>query len=81
MCILLERVGDQRQDLLVLIQQQHSPQVAQALIRKPRRGQELQALDLAEMCPLAEGEEVKELRDIVAPVYVSVSVPVILRHP
>ena len=31
---LLQTVGDQRQDLLVLIQQQHRPQVTESLVRE-----------------------------------------------
>ena len=65
--VLLERVGDQRQDLLVLIQQQHCAQIAQSLVRKARGGQQLQTFDLAEMGALAQGEEIEELGDIVSP--------------
>lgn len=65
--ILLERVGDQGQDLLVLIQEQHGAQVPQSLVRKAGRGQQLQAFNLTKMGPLAECEEVEELCDIVPP--------------
>lgn len=65
--LLLERVCDKCQDLLVLIQQQHSPQIAQSLVRKARGCQELQTFDLSKMCPLAQGEEIEEFGDIVSP--------------
>lgn len=52
---------------MVLIKQQTRGQMSQALIRKSRRGEKLQALDLSEMGSFAQGKEVEELRDIVAP--------------
>lgn len=39
--------------------------MAQPLVGEARRGEKLQAFDLAEVRPLAEGEEIKKLRDIV----------------
>jgi hypothetical protein len=68
--ILLQGVGDQCQDLLVLVQQQHGAQVAETLVSETRGGQQLQTFNLAEMCPLTKGEEVQQLRDIVSPVCV-----------
>ena len=41
--------------------------MAETLVGKARRGQELEALDLAKVGALAEGEEVEELSNIVAP--------------
>lgn len=66
--ILLRRVCDQRQDLLVLVQQQHGPQVAESLVRKARRGQQLQAFNLPEMRALAQREQIQQLGDIISPV-------------
>jgi len=43
---------------LVLVQQQAGGQVAKALVGEPRRGEQLEALYLAKVCPLAEGKEV-----------------------
>ena len=63
----MERVGHQGQDLLVLVEQQHGAEVAQSLVRKARGGQQLQTLDLAKMCPLAQGEQIQQLGDIVSP--------------
>lgn len=67
MDVLLQRVGDQRQHLLVLVQQETGSQVPQALVCESRRGQQLDALYLTKVCPLAEGEQVQQLRNIVAP--------------
>lgn len=65
---LFQRVRDEGQDLLVLVQQQHGAQVAQALVGEARGSQQLETFYLAEVGSLAEGEEVKELGDIVPPV-------------
>jgi hypothetical protein len=65
--ILFKGVGDQRQDFLVLVEEQTCGEVSQALVGEAGGGQKLKAFDLAEMCPLSEGEEVKELRYVVAP--------------
>lgn len=40
----------------------------QPLVCESWRCKQLQTFDLTEMCPLAEGEQVEELRDVVAPV-------------
>jgi hypothetical protein len=57
--ILLGRVGNQCQDLLVLVQQQHGSQISQALIRKPRGSQQLQTFDLAKVRSFPQREEVE----------------------
>lgn len=67
--LLFERVCDQREDLLVLVQQQHGPQVTQALVSEARGGQQLQTFNLAEVRPLTKGEEVQQLGDIVSPAH------------
>lgn len=41
--------------------------MTQALVREARGGEQFQAFDLTEMCPLAEGEEVEKFCDIVPP--------------
>ena len=43
---------------MVLIQQQTRGQMSQALIGKPRGGEELDALYLTKVRPLSEGEQV-----------------------
>ena len=74
MIVLLQRVRDQRQHLLILIQQQHRPQVSQPLVGETRRGEQFQTFDLSEVRPLSQREEVEELGDIVAPI-LSISIP------
>lgn len=44
--------------------------MAKSFVGESGRGQELDTLDLAEMCPLTEGEEIQQLGDIVASVAV-----------
>lgn len=66
--LLFQRVGHQRQDLLLLIKQQACSKMTKTLVRKSRRRKELQAFDLTEMGSLAQGEEVEEFRDIVTAV-------------
>ena len=56
--LLLQGIGDQSQDLLILIQQQHRPQISQSLVCEAGRCQQLQAFYLPKMCPLPKGEEV-----------------------
>jgi hypothetical protein len=56
--ILFERVGDESKHLLIFVKQQARRKVAKPLVRKSRRGKELEALDLAKMRPLAKGEEI-----------------------
>lgn len=65
--VLLERVRDQGEHFLVLVEQQHCPQISQSLVRETRRGQEFQAFYLAKVCSFAQCEEVEEFRDIVPP--------------
>lgn len=63
--ILLERVCDKREDLLVFIQQQHSAQIAQTLVGEAGTGEQLQTFNLTKMGALAQGEQVEQLGDIV----------------
>lgn len=63
--IQLERVGDQSQNLLVLVQQQACSKVAQALVRKSLGRKQFYAFDLTEMGSFAEGKEVEEFGHIV----------------
>ena len=56
--MLFERVGDQGQHFLVLVEEQASGQVAEALVGEARGCQELEAFDLAEVRAFAEREEV-----------------------
>lgn len=63
--ILGERIGDEGQDFLVLIEQEHSAQITQTLIRETGGSEQLQALDLTKVGAFAQGEEVEELGDIV----------------
>lgn len=42
--------------------------MSQTLVGKSRGGQKLETFDLTEMCSLAKGKEVQELRHIVASV-------------
>ena len=65
--VLFERVGDQGQDFLVLVEEQAGREVSQALVGEARRGEQLETLDLTEMGALAQREEVEELGDIVPP--------------
>jgi hypothetical protein len=51
---------------LVLVEQQHGAQVAEALVGEAGGGEQLEALNLAKMGALAEGEEVEQLGDVVA---------------
>lgn len=66
--ILLQGVGDERQDLLVLIEQQTRGQVSQTLVGEARGGQQLDTFNLTKVRSLAQREEVQKLGDIVAPV-------------
>jgi hypothetical protein len=52
---------------LVLVEKQTCSQMAQTFVCEPRRGQELDALYLAKVRPLAKGEQVQQLGNIVAP--------------
>lgn len=54
--ILFERVGNQCQNFLVLIQKQHSSEIPQSLVGETMGRQQLQTFDLTEMCPFPEGE-------------------------
>lgn len=63
--VLFQRVCDQGQDFLVLIKQEHGPEIAQALVCETRRSQQLQAFYLAEMGSFTKRKEVEEFCDIV----------------
>ena len=69
--VILERVGDEGEDFLILIEEEHGAQVSQSLVRKSGRGQQFEAFYLAEVGSLAEGEEVEQLCNIIPP-YVGV---------
>lgn len=62
---LLEAVGDKRQDLLILIQQQHDPQISQSFIAKPWARNKFEAFDLTKVSRVAEHVDVEEFCDIV----------------
>jgi hypothetical protein len=55
---LLQRIRDEGQHLLILIQEQHRPQVSKPFIRKPRRSKELEAFYLPKVSPFSQGEKV-----------------------
>jgi hypothetical protein len=55
---LLERVCNQRQDFLVLVKEQHGPEISQSLVRKARRGQQFEAFYLSEMCSLSQSKQI-----------------------
>ena len=65
--LLLERVGHESQDLLVLVQEQHDPQVAQTLVAEARACHQLKAFDLSKVCWVAEHVNVQQFGDIVVP--------------
>ena len=62
--LLLERVGQKGQDLLVLIQKQHGAEVAQTLVRKQGTGSQLQTFDLTKVGRVAKHMDVKQLGDV-----------------
>lgn len=62
---LFEPIGDQREHLCVLIQQQHDAKVAQPLVGEPGRSYQFQAFDLSKMSRIAEHVDVKQLGDVV----------------
>lgn len=64
--LLLKRIGDQGQDLLVLVQQKHCAQISQSLVRKARRSQKLETFYLAKMRSFTQRKEIEEFGDIVA---------------
>ena len=63
--ILLQRVRHQREHFLLLIQQEHNPQISEAFVSEARAGHEFETFHLAEMGLRAEHVDVKELGDIV----------------
>lgn len=56
--ILLERVGDESEDFLVFVQQQHGPQVAKSFVCEAVRREQLDTLNLSKMRPLAERKQI-----------------------
>ncbi len=66
-CLLLERIGDQHQHLLALIQEQHEPQVSNPLLGKAPSSNELDALHLAKMCGIAQHMNEHKLGHIAMP--------------
>lgn len=64
LCLLLERVGQKGQDLLVLIQKQHGTKVAQTLVREQGTGSQLQTFDLTKVGRVTKHMDVKQLRDV-----------------
>jgi hypothetical protein len=62
---LFQRVRNQHEHLLVLVQQEHDTEVPKPLVREPRACNEFQALNLAEMCSIAEHMDVQQLGDVV----------------
>lgn len=56
--LLLQRVCDQREHLLVLVQKQHRSQIPEPLVCESRRRQEFQAFYLTKVRSFAEGKEV-----------------------
>lgn len=59
--ILLERVGDEHEHLLPLVEQQHEAEVPDALLGEARGGDELEALHLAEVGGVPEHVDEHEL--------------------
>jgi len=67
MFLLLKRIRDKGEDLLILVQQEHGSQISQPLVCEPRGGQEFETFYLTEMCPLSQREEIEEFCNIVPP--------------
>jgi len=64
---LFQRICDERQNLLILVQQQHYPEITQSFIAKAGARDKLEAFDLSEVCRIAEHVNVEEFSDIVMP--------------
>ncbi|KAG5456528.1 MAG: hypothetical protein BJ554DRAFT_3712 [Olpidium bornovanus] len=62
--VLLQRVRHQRQDLLVLVEQEHDAKVAKPLVCEAVAGNKFEALDLAEVGRVAEHVNVQQLCDV-----------------
>lgn len=62
--ILFERVGDKHENFVTLIKHGHQAEVADALLGKLVRTDELEAFDLAEVRRVAEHVDEEELGDI-----------------
>lgn len=65
MSSLFQRVGDERQNLLILIQQQHDPQISQPLITESGGRYQFQTFYLTEMSRISEHVDIEEFGDIV----------------
>ena len=63
--ILLKRIRDEREDFLLLIQQEHDSKVTETFIAETRACYELQALHLTKVGLGTEHMDVEELGDIV----------------
>lgn len=63
--VLFERVCDEGEDFLVLVEEEHDPEVAESLVGKLGRGYEFEALDLAKVGRVAEHVDVEQFGDIV----------------
>ena len=62
---LFQRIRDQRQNLLILIQQQHDAQIPQPLIRESWTGYQLETFNLTEMSRVAEHVDVEQFGNVV----------------
>lgn len=63
--LLFQRIRHQHQHLLILIQQQHDPQIPQPLVTESRTRNQFQAFDLSEMGGIAQHVDVEQFRDVV----------------
>jgi hypothetical protein len=61
--VLFERVCDEHEDILSLVQEKHQAQVSDPLLGEPRRGAQLHAFHLAEMGGVAEHVDVQQFGD------------------
>lgn len=67
--LLLETVRNQQMNILPFVQQQHCPQVTYAFVSEARARRQFEALELSEMCRIAEHVDVEQLGDIATPPY------------
>ena len=65
--VVLERVGDHGEELLVLVEQEHNAEVAELLVGKARGRDQLEALDLAKVGGVAEHVDVEQLFNVGVP--------------
>lgn len=64
---LFEGVGDEDVDVLALVEQQHGAEVADALVGEARRGDQLEALEDAEVGLVAQHVDVEQFGHVAAP--------------